>query len=75
MVTSMHDLLQDRGFRYHLIAYLVVNAILIVVNILHHHHIWFFWPLIGWGIGLAAHGYTVARQQKLPPRRPGPMGR
>jgi hypothetical protein len=24
-----------------------------------HGAIWFYWPLLGWGIGLAAHGLSV----------------
>lgn len=57
----MTKLLQNHGFRYHLLAYVVVNAILIAINLLHPAHWWFFWPLIGWGIGLGAHAYAVSR--------------
>jgi hypothetical protein len=38
---------------------------------MHPDHIWFFWPLIGWGIGLAAHGYAVSKG----PTRPTPLQR
>jgi len=73
METAMNKLLQNQGFRYHLLAYVLVNAILIVVNLMHPDHLWFYWPLIGWGIGIAAHGYSVWKQ---PVRRPSPpMGR
>jgi hypothetical protein len=69
----MNKLLQNPGFRFHLMAYVLVNAILIVVNLMHPEHLWFFWPLIGWGIGIVAHGYAVS---KAPPRtgRPFPPG-
>jgi hypothetical protein len=23
------------------------------------HHLWFFWPALGWGLGLAAHAWAV----------------
>jgi hypothetical protein len=69
----MNKLLQDHGFRFHLMAYIIVNVILIVVNVLHPSHWWFYWPLIGWGIGLAAHGYAVSRgPTRRGPTRPSP---
>ena len=45
-------------FRDHLRAYLIVNAALMLINITiagGTHHLWFWYPLIGWGIGLAFH--------------------
>ncbi len=46
-----------RGFYHHLTAYVVVNAVLLVINMLTSPgHYWFFWPLLGWGIGVAIHG-------------------
>ena len=63
---EMTELLHDQGFKYHLLAYVIVNTILIVVNLMNPAHLWFFWPLIGWGIGIAAHAYAVSRH---PPRR------
>jgi len=59
------DLLRDKAFKYHLAAYLLVNAVLIVINIIHHTHIWFVWPLIGWGIGIVAHASAVKRKLEL----------
>jgi len=45
-----------RSFIAHLIVYILVNVMLIVVNIVYVPKvIWFFYPLIGWGIGLAMH--------------------
>jgi hypothetical protein len=48
------------GFRWHLAAFVVVNAVLIGINQaftpgLH----WFVWPLVGWGIALAFHAFAV----------------
>lgn len=57
-----------RGFLAHLIAYLLVNAMLIAINIVYTPGlIWFFFPLIGWGIGLAFHyiGVTYWMKKEL----------
>jgi hypothetical protein len=45
------------AFRSHLIAYLTINAGLFAIDWMTSPGIdWAYWPLIGWGIGLAAHG-------------------
>ncbi|MCW3133188.1 MAG: 2TM domain-containing protein [Methanophagales archaeon] len=47
---------EKRGFLTHLVVYVLVNAMLIVINLLYSpEDIWFFYPLIGWGIGITAH--------------------
>ena len=44
----------------HLFAYLAVNALLIAVNLLYSPgYYWFLFPLIGWGLLLAAHAYAA----------------
>ena len=49
-----------KGFYGNLIAYIVVNIGLLVINLLTSpNHLWFYWPMIGWGIGVAAHGMKV----------------
>lgn len=48
------------AFRSHLIAYAIVNAGLLAINLVTNpDHLWFYWPMIGWGIGLAAHAAAV----------------
>ena len=44
-----------RGLYLHLAVYLLVNAVLFLVNALTPGTWWFFWPLIGWGVGLSIH--------------------
>ncbi|WP_437536168.1 2TM domain-containing protein [Sorangium sp. So ce726] len=44
-----------KGFRTHLFSYLLVNAFLFAVNALTDGPWWFFWPLLGCGLGLAFH--------------------
>lgn len=60
---AVAQLRERRDFFIHLTVYLAVNAMLIGL------WLWndpgeFFWPLfpiVGWGIGLAVHGFTVFR--------------
>ncbi|MDB5475268.1 MAG: hypothetical protein JWP49_779 [Phenylobacterium sp.] len=48
------------GFRSHLLAYAVVNAGLLLINLATSpDHLWFYWPMLGWGVGLAAHAVAV----------------
>jgi len=48
------------GFYIHLTAFLVVNAVLIFINLsTSSGHLWFQWPLLGWGIGIAAHAIAT----------------
>jgi hypothetical protein len=49
-----------RGFYVHLAAFAIVNAFLFLLNVISDpDNLWFFWPLLGWGIGLAAHAAYV----------------
>ena len=49
-----------RAFYGHVFIYLIVNIGLFIINILTTpHHLWFYWPLLGWGIGLFAHGFST----------------
>jgi len=63
-------LLGDTGFFFHFSAYVLVNAILIAVNLLlTPQKLWFFWPLLGWGIGILAHGLATYFSQGEAVRR------
>ena len=49
-----------KGFYIHLTVYAVVNLILFSINmIVSPDSLWFFWPLMGWGIGIAFHALSV----------------
>jgi len=53
-----------RAFGLHLALYIAVNLLLIVVWALTGAgYFWPVWPLLGWGIGLAAH-YWITYLQK-----------
>lgn len=44
---------EKKGFITHLVVYIFVNILLIIINMIYSPEvIWFFYPLIGWGIGL-----------------------
>jgi hypothetical protein len=57
---AIHRADMKLGFRSHVLAYAVVNAGLVAINLISTpDHLWFYWPMIGWGIGLAAHAAVV----------------
>lgn len=49
-----------KGFYIHLTVYVVVNLMLFTINMITSpNNLWFFWPLMGWGIGFAFHTLSV----------------
>ncbi|MBT4277889.1 Pr2TM family membrane protein [Candidatus Falkowbacteria bacterium] len=43
-------------FYVHLVVYVLVNILLIVVNLITTpENLWFYWPILGWGIGIIGH--------------------
>lgn len=48
-----------KGFYTHLAVYLAVNAGLFLINVVTSSNWWFYWPMLGWGIGLAVHAMTI----------------
>ena len=49
-----------KGFYGNLMSYILVNLFLLFINLKYSpKHIWFFWPMIGWGIGVVIHGMKV----------------
>jgi len=70
----MKRIFRSTGFKIHFAAYVAVNLILLAVNLLTTPHVlWFYWPLLGWGIGVVAHGaaeyYAGVRMPARIPRR------
>jgi len=48
------------SFYIHLAAYVIVNLVLLAVNLATSPgNLWFVWPLLGWGIGILAHGLVA----------------
>jgi hypothetical protein len=48
-----------KGFYLHATAFVVVNIGLFAINVLAGDVWWFYWPLMGWGIGLGLHALAV----------------
>ena len=49
-----------KSFYMHLITYLVMNTFFICLNLYHNpNHLWFWWPLLGWGFGVVMNGLSV----------------
>lgn len=49
-----------KGFYGNLTSCVVVNTGLLILNLITSpSHLWFFYPLLGWGIGVAIHGMSV----------------
>ncbi len=51
---------QKLAFYVHLAAFVLVNALLTAIDLTTSPgELWFYWPLGGWGIGLALHAFNV----------------
>jgi hypothetical protein len=49
-----------RGFYGHLSVYVIVNLGLFLINMtMSPGNLWFFWPLMGWGIAIILHALRV----------------
>lgn len=48
-----------KGFYINLSAYVLVNIGLFILDLLTPGGPWFFWPLLGWGIGVVAQAFAV----------------
>lgn len=70
----MNRILNDAGFRTHLIIYAAVNGGLALINLVSAPtHVWFQWPLIGWGIGLLGHAFLISRAPETQSRTNAPV--
>jgi hypothetical protein len=49
-----------KGFYGNLTSFIGVNIVLIFINLYTTpNHLWFYWPLIWWGVGVVFHGLKV----------------
>jgi hypothetical protein len=49
-----------RGFYVHLGVYVLVNLFLFLLNIITSpDNLWFYWPLLGWGIAIVVQAFSV----------------
>ena len=49
----------DRRLRRHVLAYAAVNGALFLIDLLTPGSWWFLWPMLGWGVAVAAHWLYV----------------
>ena len=48
------------GFYRHALIYVLVNLLLLGINLSElPEYLWVKWPVLGWGIGLLAHGVSI----------------
>jgi len=60
MIGAEFDAIQRREFNTHLISYLIINIFLLGMNLATGiREVWFVYPLLGWGIGLAFHAVAA----------------
>ncbi len=48
-----------QGWRIHLLIYASINGLFFLIDLLTPGSWWFVWPMLGWGIALAAHWLYV----------------
>jgi hypothetical protein len=61
-----------RAFAVHLFAYLAVILVLLFVNLAVTPKVWwFYWVALGWGAGVAFHGWCTFFKQR---KKPTPVG-
>lgn len=49
-----------KGYYIHVSIFVVVNLGLFLINLVTNRgHWWFYWPLLGWGIAVAIHTFTL----------------
>jgi hypothetical protein len=54
-----------RAFGVHATIYVAVNLLLIAVWALGRGYFWPIWPILGWGVALALHYWTVFLQRPI----------
>lgn len=55
-----------KGFYMHLGVYVIVNAALFALNMLTSPDmLWFYWPLLGWGVGMAIHAMAILTEGRF----------
>ncbi len=53
---------KKKGYYAHLISYVSVMIFFMAINLATYSEepvIWFFWPMLGWGVGLLIHTFSV----------------
>lgn len=65
-VAAVKRLEEKRDFRTHLVTYVVVNGVLVGIwAVTGAGYFWPIWPLLGWGVGLVLHAWTLFGQRPI----------
>ena len=56
---AKHRVAALKGFYTHLSVFVLVMSLLLVINLSTYGHWWVQWVLLGWGIGILAHAFSV----------------
>jgi len=52
-----------KGFYGNLIVFIAVNIVLVIINLsTSPNHLWFYWPLMWWGLGVVFHGWKTFKK-------------
>lgn len=55
-----------KSFYIHLGLFVIVNLGLFAINMITNRDVlWFYWPLLGWGVAIAIHFFVFATEGKL----------
>lgn len=56
-----------KGLWIHLAVFIIVNAGLTTLNLLRNpNKLWFYWPLLGWGLGVLLHSAIFYQRRNEP---------
>lgn len=58
---------EQRDFYSHLAVYVGFSLVFFIINVVSGSSWWFFWPMLGWGIGVVIHGITVFTENRFGP--------
>ncbi len=48
------------AFKVHAFLYIIIIVFLGIINLAtSSHYLWFFWPALGWGLGVVIHGFVT----------------
>jgi transcriptional regulator with XRE-family HTH domain len=57
---ALYKVRKLKGFYIHLAQFIIVITGLCILNLVTSpHRLWFYWPALGWGIGILAHAASV----------------
>jgi 2TM domain len=63
---AIERLKNKRSFTEHLVSYIVVNGFLVIVwAMTGAGYFWPAWVMVGWGVGLVLHAWTIFFQKPI----------